>query len=131
MTHYSKGNWKLSHEDPNNFEKLEGKTSNYPNEKNFLEVYDLLEMMEDYLFELEIRNYSHNTIKTYRSIIRNFHNFLKDEKELKNEKQVLRGFKRFIRHLKREKKVSQNYIYLVTVVVKKFFEFGGFTSLKR
>lgn len=35
MTHYSKGNWKLSHEDPNNFEKLEGKTSNYPNEKNF------------------------------------------------------------------------------------------------
>ncbi|HHT19405.1 MAG: tyrosine-type recombinase/integrase [Euryarchaeota archaeon] len=125
MTHYSKGNWKLSHEDPNNFEKLEGKTSNYPNEKNFLEVYDLLEMMEDYLFELEIRNYSHNTIKTYRSIIRNFHNFLKDEKELKNEKQVLRGFKRFIRHLKREKKVSQNYIYLVTVVVKKFFEFGG------
>ncbi len=130
MNHYSKGNWKLSPEDPNNIERLEGRTSNYPNEKNFLEVYDLLEMMEDYLFELEIRNYSHNTIKTYRSIIRNFYNFLKDEKELNNEKKVLRGFKRYIRYLKREKKVSQNYIYLVTVVVKKFFEFEGLHILE-
>lgn len=130
MNHYSEGNWKLSKGDSNNIERFEGNTSNYIHEKNFLEVYNLPELMEDYLFELEIRNYSHNTIKTYRSIISNFYNFLKDEKELNNEKQVLRGFKRYIHHLKREKKVSQNYIYLVTVVVKKFFEFAGIHILE-
>ena len=130
MNHYSEGNWKLSKVDPNNIERFESNTSNYLQEQNFLEVYDLPEMMEDYLFELEIRNYSHNTIKTYRSIISNFYNFLRDKKELSNEKQVLRGFKQYIRFLKREKKVSQNYIYLVTVVVKKFFEFGGIHILE-
>lgn len=130
MNHYSEGNWKLSNGNPNNIERFEGNTPHHLPEDNFLEVYDLPEMMEDYLFELEIRNYSHNTIKTYRSIISNFYNFLKDEKELTNEKQVLRRFKRYIHYLKREKKVSQNYIYLVTVVVKKFFEFSGIHILE-
>ncbi|MBI4813803.1 MAG: tyrosine-type recombinase/integrase [Methanobacterium sp.] len=130
MNHYSNGNWKSSQGDPTDIKRFVGNASDYPQEKNFLEAFDLPEMMEDYLFELEIRNYSHNTIKTYRSIINNFHNFLKDEKELYDERQVLRGFKRYIRHLKREKNVSQNYIYLVTVVVKKFFEFGGIHILE-
>jgi len=130
MNHYSNGNWKLSNGDPTDTKNLVGSTSHYPPEKNFLEVFDFPEMIEDYLFELEIRNYSHNTIKTYRSIINNFYNFLKGEKELNDERQVLRGFKRYIRYLKREKKVSQNYIYLVTVVVKKFFEFGGINVLE-
>ncbi|MGI6465589.1 MAG: site-specific tyrosine recombinase/integron integrase [Methanobacterium sp.] len=106
-----------------------GVTPDYP-QKNFLEAFDLKEMEEDYLFELEIRNYSRNTIKTYRSIINNFYKFLKNEKELYDERQVLRSFKRYIRHLKREKNVSQNYIYLVTVVIKKFFEFGGIHILE-
>ena len=130
MNHYSNGNWKSSQGDPTDIKRFVGNASDYPQEKNFLEAFDLPEMMEDYLFELEIRNYSRNTIKTYRSIINNFHNFLKDEKELYDERQVLRGFKRYIRHLKREKNVSQNYIYLVTVVVKKFFEFGGIHILE-
>jgi integrase/recombinase XerD len=130
MNHYSNGNWKSSNGDPTDTKNFVGSTSHYPPEKNFLEVFDFPEMIEDYLFELEIRNYSHNTIKTYRSIINNFYNFLKGEKELNDERQVLRGFKRYIRYLKREKKVSQNYIYLVTVVVKKFFEFGGINVLE-
>ena len=100
------------------------------NPKNILEVYDFPEMMEDYLFELEIRNYSLNTIKTYKSIINNFHKFLKERKGNNDERMILRSFKRYIRYLKREKKVSQNYIYLVTVVLKKFFEFGGIGVLK-
>jgi len=130
MNHYSNGNWKSSQGDPTETQRFMGITPGYPQNKNFLEAFDLQEMEEDYLFELEIRNYSRNTIKTYRSIINNFYKFLKDEEELYDERQVLRSFKRYIRHLKREKNVSQNYIYLVTVVVKKFFEFGGIHILE-
>jgi integrase/recombinase XerD len=54
-------------------------------------------MIEDYLMELEIRNYSKNTIKTYRSIINNFHRFLQKEEDLYDERLVLRAFKRYIR----------------------------------
>ncbi|MEN4007479.1 MAG: tyrosine-type recombinase/integrase [Methanobacteriaceae archaeon] len=87
-------------------------------------------MIEDYLIELEIRNYSRNTIKTYKSIVINFYKFLQSEKNLADERRVLRTFKKYIQHLKRDKNVSQNYIYLVTVVVKKFFEFGDIHILK-
>ncbi|WP_414470585.1 site-specific tyrosine recombinase/integron integrase [Methanobacterium sp. ACI-7] len=86
-------------------------------------------MIEDYLIELEIRNYSRNTIKTYKSIVINFYNFLCSEKNLTDERRVLRAFKKYIQFLKRDKGVSQNYIYLVTVVCKKFFEFGGIQIL--
>ena len=37
---------------------------------------------------------------------------------------MLRAIKRYLQYLKREKEVSTNYIYLVTVVLKKFFEFA-------
>lgn len=100
------------------------------NRKNILDVYDFPEMLEDYLFELEIRNYSLNTIKTYKSIINNFYKFLKEEKEIHDERMILRSFKKYIGFLKRDKKVSQNYIYLVTVVLKKFFEFASIGVLK-
>ncbi|OEC86867.1 recombinase XerC [Methanobacterium sp. A39] len=97
----------------------------YEMKNSILEDYDFPEMIEDYLIEMEIRNYSRNTIKTYKSIVINFYNFLLAEKNLTDERRVLRAFKKYITHLKRDKNVSQNYIYLVTVVVKKFFEFGG------
>lgn len=98
-------------------------------EESILDTFDFPEMIEDYLIELEIRNYSRNTIKTYKSIVINFYQFLKSEKNLTDERRVLRAFKKYIQHLKRDKGVSQNYIYLVTVVVKKFFEFGGIHTL--
>jgi len=104
--------------------------SGYLLRENILDAFDFPEMIEDYLIELEIRNYSQNTIKTYKSIITNFYRFLLNEKDLYDDRLVLRAFKRYIRHLKRDKDVSQNYIYLVTVVVKKFFEFGGIGVLK-
>ncbi|MBM4241521.1 MAG: recombinase XerC [Euryarchaeota archaeon] len=94
-----------------------------------LENLDFPDMIEEYLVELEIRNYSRNTIKTYKSIINNFYKFLLNEKDLYDERRILRSFKRYIQYLKRDRKVSQNYIYLVTVVVKKFFEFGGIDVL--
>jgi integrase/recombinase XerD len=102
----------------------------YDMRNSILEEYDFPEMIEDYLIELEIRNYSRNTIKTYKSIVINFHNFLQLEENLTDDRRVLRAFKKYITHLKRDKNVSQNYIYLVTVVVKKFFEFGGIHILK-
>jgi integrase/recombinase XerD len=97
---------------------------------NILDEFDFPELIEDYLMELEIRNYSPNTIRTYRSIVNGFHRFLQNEAKLNNEIFILKSFKRYIRYLKRDKKVSQNYIYLVTVVIKKFFEFGGLDGLE-
>jgi len=102
----------------------------YGIDKSILEEFDFPEMIEDYLIELEIRNYSRNTIKTYKSIVINFHSFLLAEKNLTDDRRVLRAFKKYITYLKRDKNVSQNYIYLVTVVVKKFFEFSGIHILK-
>ncbi|MDL2246353.1 tyrosine-type recombinase/integrase [Methanobrevibacter sp. OttesenSCG-928-K11] len=92
------------------------------NEINLLKVFNFDEMIEEYLIDLEIRNYSKNTVKTYNSIINDFYNYLKNEKKLYNDKHFLRSFRLYIQYLKRDKLVSQNYIYLVTVVVKKFLE---------
>ncbi len=98
--------------------------------QSLLERYNFPELIEEYLIELEIRNYSPNTIKTYKSIIKNFYEFLMDEDDLYDDRRVLRSFKRYIQHLKRDKNVTQNYIYLVTVVVKKFFEFSEINCLE-
>jgi integrase/recombinase XerD len=92
--------------------------------KSILEIFDFKDMIEEYLIELEIRNYSQNTIKTYKSIVNNFYNYLLNEKDLYDDRRFLRSFKRYIQYLKRDRLVSQNYIYLVTVVVKKFLEFN-------
>ncbi|MBZ9570341.1 tyrosine-type recombinase/integrase [Methanobrevibacter sp. TMH8] len=91
--------------------------------KTILEVFDFEEMMEEYLIELEIRNYSRNTIKTYKSVIKNLYEYLDSVNDLYDEKKFLRSFKIYIQHLKRDKLASQNYIYLVTVASKKFLEF--------
>lgn len=98
----------------------------YKNNKKvpLLDYFDFDDMIDDYLVELEIRNYSPNTIKTYSSIINSFYKYLQDEDKLFDDKQFLRTFKRYIQHLKRDKSVTQNYIYLVTVVIKKFLEFN-------
>lgn len=115
---------------PTNLGDIVTEGHGYITEKSILDAYDFPEMIEDYLIELEIRNYSRNTIKTYKSIVINFYNFLQSEKNLTDERRVLRAFKKYIQYLKRDKGVTQNYIYLVTVVCKKFFEFGGIHILK-
>lgn len=130
MTSYHNQHWKNLEGGSANLQRAVPGESDYILRENILEAFDFPEMIEDYLIELEIRNYSKNTIKTYRSIVNNFYKFLQNEKDLYDERLVLRAFKKYIRYLKREKNVSQNYIYLVTVVVKKFFEFGGIGVLK-
>lgn len=110
---------------PASYGDVAAEGNSYVVQESILDTFDFPEMIEDYLIELEIRNYSRNTIKTYKSIVINFYNFLKSEKNLTDERRVLRAFKKYIQFLKRDKGVSQNYIYLVTVVCKKFFEFGG------
>lgn len=99
------------------------------NELITIELSDFPEMIEEYLFDLEIRNYSKRTISTYNSILRNFYKYIQDQKEPIFEKDILIRFKEFIRYLKNDKNVSQNYIYLVTVVIKKFFIFSGIDAL--
>jgi|WetSurMetagenome_2_1015567.scaffolds.fasta_scaffold56094_2 integrase/recombinase XerD len=130
MNPYSNQYWKNLEGGSAQLQRAVPGESDYTLRENILDAFDFPEMIEDYLIELEIRNYSKSTIKTYRSIINNFHRFLQKEEDLYDERLVLRAFKRYIRFLKREKNVSQNYIYLVTVVVKKFFEFGGISVLK-
>ncbi|MDR0956423.1 MAG: tyrosine-type recombinase/integrase [Endomicrobium sp.] len=98
--------------------------------RSILDVFNFEEMIEEYLIELEIRNYSQNTIKTYKSIIKNFYGYLQNETDLYDDKRFLRSFKRYIQYLKRDKGVSQNYIYLVTVVAKKFLEFNNLYFLE-
>ncbi|MBU4534414.1 MAG: tyrosine-type recombinase/integrase [Euryarchaeota archaeon] len=111
------------------FKSSESTWSQEGGRKTILEVLDFPDMIEEYLIELEIRNYSLNTIKTYKSIVNNFYKFLLGEEDLYDDRRVLRSFKRYIQFLKRDKKVSQNYIYLVTVVVKKFLEYHDINIL--
>ena len=80
-------------------------------------------MCEEYLIELEIRNYSENTIKTYHSIIKSFIKYIEEEK-IYDDIKFLKSFKKYITELKRSKVVTQNYIYLNTVVCKKFLEYN-------
>lgn len=128
MNSYPNSTWKVK---PGSSVDSRGQSNtNIPRGNNILDAHDFPELIEDYLMELEIRNYSHNTIRTYRSIINGFHRFLQDEVKENNEIFILKSFKRYIRYLKRDKKVSQNYIYLVTVVIKKFFEFGDIRGLE-
>ncbi len=128
MNSYPNQTWRV---EPGTSEDINGGSDSYISTgNNILDSHDFPELIEDYLMELEIRNYSSNTIRTYRSIINGFHRFLQDESLKNNEIFILKSFKHYIRYLKRDKKVSQNYIYLVTVVIKKFFEFGNIGGLE-
>ncbi|MBE6494156.1 MAG: recombinase XerC [Methanosphaera stadtmanae] len=97
---------------------------------NYLEELDFEDQIDDYILDMDIQSYSSNTLKTYKSILESFYEFLLSEKKLKDETSLLRSFKRYLQYLKRDKEVSQNYLYLVTVVIKKFFEYieVGITS---
>lgn len=93
------------------------------NKTNILDIYDFQMIKDDYLIELEIRNYSPNTIKTYSSIIKKFIAYLEEQPPIFTQRQFLSAFRRYIQYLKRDEGVTQNYIYLVTTVVKKYLEF--------
>ncbi|MBE6487515.1 MAG: recombinase XerC [Methanosphaera stadtmanae] len=90
----------------------------------YLEEIAFEETIEDYILEMDIQSYSSNTLKTYSSILHSFHHFLLSQKNIKDERSILRTFKKYLQHLKRDKEVTPNYLYLVTVVLKKFFEFA-------
>ena len=95
------------------------------NKINILDVYNFNKIKENYITFLKDNNYSQNTIKTYSSIIEKFTNYLKSQIAINNEKEFVKHFNNYIIHLKQDKNLSQNYIYLVTVVVKKFLEFNN------
>lgn len=95
------------------------------NKINILDVYNFNKIKENYITSLKDNNYSQNTIKTYSSIIHKFTTYLKNQIAIYNEKEFIKFFNGYIIHLKQVKNVSQNYIYLVTVVIKKFLEFNN------
>ena len=68
-------------------------------------IFDFETMIDDYMVELEIRNYSQNTIRTYHSILQNFYDYLKDEEKLCTERQFLAAFRKFIQNLKQKKRL--------------------------
>jgi len=92
--------------------------------EGYLEEIEFEDQIEDYILEMDIQSYSSNTLKTYSSILHSFYNYLLTQKTIKDEKGLLRSFKRYLQHLKRDNEVSQNYLYLVAVVIKKFFAFA-------
>lgn len=92
--------------------------------EDYLEQIAFEDRIEDYILEMDIQSYSSNTLKTYNSILNSFYQFLLSQKNIKDEKGILRAFKKYLQHLKRDKEVTANYLYLVTVVLKKFFEFA-------
>ena len=92
MNPYPNQHWKNLEGGLTNLQRAVPESENILRE-NILDAFDFPEMIEDYLMELEIRNYSKSTIKTYRSIINNFHRFLQKEKDLYDERLVLRAFK--------------------------------------
>ena len=95
------------------------------NKINILDVYNFNKIKESNITSLKNNNYSQNTIKTYSSIIHKFTTYLKNQIAIYNEKEFIKYFNSYILYLKQVKNVSQNYIYLVTVVVKKFLEFNN------
>lgn len=97
---------------------------------NILSIYDFKQIKEDYIIELEIRNYSKNTITTYSSIVSSFIDFITKQNEITDKTQFLNLFKQYIQTLKRDSNVSENYVYLVTVVIKKYLEFANLDFLK-
>lgn len=99
------------------------------NKINILDVYNFNKIKENYITSLKDNNYSQNTIKTYSSIIHKFTTYLKNQIAIYNEKEFIKFFNGYIIHLKQVKNVSQNYIYLVTVVIKKFLEFNNINFL--
>lgn len=80
--------------------------------------------IEEYLLELDIQNFSENTIKTYKTVLNAYNKYLiYESKPIRKETDLLILFKKYIQHLKRDNNDSINYLYLVTVIIKKFFEF--------
>lgn len=89
-----------------------------------LTLYDLKKLSSEYLLELEIRNYSQNTIKTYSSILKNFIKFISKSPKPLNKQQFSDNFRSYIQFLKNDKNLSPNYIHLITIVVKKFLSYN-------
>ena len=89
-----------------------------------LTLYDLKKLSSEYLLELEIRNYSQNTIKTYSSILKNFIKFISKSPKPLNKQQFSDNFRSYIQFLKNDKNPSPDYIHLITIVVKKFLSYN-------
>ena len=111
--------------------KNENSVMNDDENNLILSIYDLNQLKKEYFLELEIRNYSPNTLRTYSSVINKFIKFIEKNSQTFNKQQFLDNFKLYIQTLKQDKKHSPNYVYLVTVVIKKFLEYEHIYFLEK
>ncbi|WP_304124159.1 site-specific tyrosine recombinase/integron integrase [Methanosphaera cuniculi] len=88
-----------------------------------IETLDFEDLIEDFLLDLDIQNYSENTLETYKAILNGFNKFIQiQKKKIKSEKDILHVFKKYIQHLKKDNNVSANYLRLVTVIIRIFLK---------
>jgi integrase/recombinase XerD len=90
-----------------------------------MDEIEIKQKMEEYILEMDIRGYSRNTLKTYKSILNGFYNYFKTSKPSGIVDNLLNVFKKYIQYLRHEKEVSQNYMSLTVNVLKLFFEYIG------
>ena len=69
--------------------------------QEYLDEIEFEENIEDYILEMDIQSYSSNTLRTYKSILTNFYNFLLKQKKVNSQKAILRSFKKYLQYLMR------------------------------
>lgn len=97
--------------------------------QNLNNIFPFNKMIQEYILEITILNYSKNTILTYRSILKGFHKYLKKQKDLYDPHTFRQAYKKYILY-KKEKGVSTNYTYLITVVIKNFCNYHKLDWMK-
>ncbi|ADP76825.1 integrase family protein [Methanothermus fervidus DSM 2088] len=74
------------------------------------------EAIDDLILDMEIRNYSDGTIRTYSYILNSFLRFIED-KEINKKRDLIKQMKRYLVLLKRKNR-SERYRHLVAVVFR-------------
>mgnify|MGYP000906045773 FL=1 len=82
-------------------------------------VFPFTQMIDEYIINIKILNYSQNTIRTYRSILKRFFKYLNTQ-DVYDENSFIKCFMKYIVNKKEKDHVSTNYTYLITVVLKNF-----------
>lgn len=84
----------------------------------------LKNVLSEYLLELEIQNYSYRTIKSYRSRILNFVNYLEEKENIKDIEKVQKfNIKPFINGLIQSKR-KPTYINAIIKSLQSFFKYA-------
>lgn len=92
-------------------------------------VFPFTQMIDEYIINIKILNYSQNTIRTYRSILKRFFKYLNTQ-DVYDENSFIKCFMKYIVNKKEKDYVSTNYTYLITVVLKNFCNYHKLSWMK-